>query len=117
MHLDTYLSSETGRNLTQVLFVYLTRTSELHAKEIKMLVQSLPEPYKPHIMSTYDKIVLEGIEQGIERGIERGIEQGDRQRAFTGIRNMLRKGFSVEDIVSILEVPKAWVEEVQSSDK
>lgn len=113
MHLDTYLSSETGRNLTQVLFVYLTRTSELHAKEIKMLVQSLPEPYKPHIMSTYDKIVLEGIEQGIERGIE----QGDKQRAFTGIRNMLRKGFSVEDIVSILEVPKAWVEEVQSSDK
>ena len=58
-------------------------------------------------MSTYDKIVLEGIEQGIE--------QGDKHRAFTGIHNMLHKGFAVEDIISILDVPKAWVDEVLAS--
>lgn len=105
----------------QVLFVYLSKSSNLDHQEMDKLIQSLPEPFKPYIMSTYDKIILEGVKQGVKQGIEQGIEQGlelgDKKRAFTGIKNMLVKGFSIEDIASILEVPLSWVREVQEQIK
>lgn len=121
VHLENYRSAESGRNLMQVLFVYLSKSSNLDHQEMDKLIQSLPEPFKPYIMSTYDKIILEGVKQGVKQGIEQGIEQGlelgDKKRAFTGIKNMLVKGFSIEDIASILEVPLSWVREVQEQIK
>ena len=69
-------------------------------------------------MQREDDAREDGIEQGIERGIEQGIGQGIEQGIFMGkqirdrelVINMYGKGFSMEDIIQVTEIPleKSW---------
>ena len=48
-------------------------------------------------------------DQGIEQGLEKGIEKGRQE----DIEKLLLKGIlSSEEIASVLEVDRAWVEEI-----
>ena len=48
-------------------------------------------------------------DQGIEQGLEKGIEKGRQE----DIEKLLLKGIlSPEEIASVLEVDRAWVEEI-----
>ena len=48
-------------------------------------------------------------DQGIEQGLEKGIEKGRQE----DIEKLLSKGvLSPEEIASVLEVDRAWVEEI-----
>jgi hypothetical protein len=46
-----------------------------------------------------------GIEQGLERGIEQGIEQGKEEKALVIARNLLAKGWAVEDVAETTDLP------------
>ncbi|TCO68983.1 Rpn family recombination-promoting nuclease/putative transposase [Marinisporobacter balticus] len=55
-----------------------------------------------NLEKTLDNIEKKGIKQGISKGIEQGIIQGENNKSLTVARNMLIKGFNVEDIVDIV---------------
>jgi hypothetical protein len=52
-----------------------------------------------------------GIEQGIERGIEQGIERGEEKKAFAIARNLLAKGWAIEDVAETTDLS---IEKVRS---
>ena len=59
----------------------------------------------------------QGIEQGLEKGIEKGRQEGRLEGRQEGrqedIEKLLLKGvLSPEEIASVLEVDRAWVEEI-----
>ena len=59
----------------------------------------------------------QGIEQGLEKGIEKGRQEGRLEGRQEGrqedIEKLLLKGIlSPEEIASVLEVDRAWVEEI-----
>ena len=52
-------------------------------------------------------------DQGIELGLEKGIEKGRQEGRQEDIEKLLLKGIlSPEEITSVLEVDRAWVEEI-----
>ena len=52
-------------------------------------------------------------DQGIEQGLEKGIEKGRQEGRQEDIEKLLLKGIlSPEGIASVLEVDRAWVEEI-----
>ena len=59
----------------------------------------------------------QGIEQGLEKGIEKGRQEGRQEGRLEGrqedIEKLLLKGvLSPKEIASVLEVDRAWVEEI-----
>jgi hypothetical protein len=64
-----------------------------------------------------EKGLEQGLEKGLEKGLEQGLEKGLEEGKIIGIRNMLRKGFVLEDICSILEVTEAFVATIQKQLK
>ncbi len=52
-------------------------------------------------------------DQGIEKGIEKGIEEGRQEGRKEDVQKLLLKRvLSPEEIASVLEVDRAWVEEI-----
>jgi predicted transposase/invertase (TIGR01784 family) len=56
-------------------------------------------------------IIPQWIERGIEQGIERGIERGEEKKALVIARNLLAKGWAVEDVAETTDLP---IEKVRS---
>ena len=55
----------------------------------------------------------QGIEQGLEKGIEKGRQEGRQEGRLEDIEKLLLKGIlSPDEIASVLEVDRAWVEEI-----
>ena len=55
----------------------------------------------------------QGIEQGLEKGIEKGRQEGRLEGRQEDIEKLLLKGIlSPKEIASVLEVDRAWVEEI-----
>ena len=56
-----------------------------------------------------DRIEKRGREEGIKQGIEQGIEQGILTERERMIRQIHKKGYSVEQISEIVEMPEQAV--------
>ena len=55
----------------------------------------------------------QGIEKGIEQGFEKGIVKGRQEGRMEDVQKLLlKKVLSPEEIASVLEVDRAWVEEI-----
>ena len=60
-----------------------------------------------------DQGIEKGIEKGIEQGFEKGIEEGRQDGRKEDVQKLLLKRvLSPEEIASVLEVDRAWVEEI-----
>ena len=60
-----------------------------------------------------DQGIEKGIEKGIEQGFEKGIEEGRQEGRMEDVQKLLLKRvLSPEEIASVLEVDRAWVEEI-----
>ena len=60
-----------------------------------------------------EKGIEKGIEQGFEKGIVKGIEKGRQEGRMEDVQKLLlKKVLSPEEIASVLEVDRAWVEEI-----
>lgn len=74
------------------------------------MCQALEEYYQDGVQEGIEKGILlgraEGIEQGIEQGIEKGIVQGKKSIVI----NMMKKGFDIELIADVSNLP---IDEVQ----
>ena len=77
------------------------------------MCQALDEYYQDGVQEGIEKGIQQGIEkgiaQGMKQGIEQGIEKGIEQGKKSIIINMLKKGFDMELIADISNMP---VEEV-----
>jgi hypothetical protein len=56
---------------------------------------------------TFEEVFTEAgiIPQWIERGIEQGIERGEEKKALAIARNLLAKGWAVEDVADTIDLP------------
>ena len=60
-----------------------------------------------------EKGIEKGIEQGFEKGIVKGIEKGRQEGRMKDVQKLLiKRVLSPEEIASVLEVDRAWVEEI-----
>ena len=64
------------------------------------------------VMSTYELDLQYKFEQGIEQGIERGEQLGEEKQLEKVVRMLIAKGFSVQQINLMLEIPIEKVEAV-----
>ncbi len=82
------------------------------------------EPYKTQIMDSLLKdidyepgsMIDQWIKEGMEKGLQQGLQQGIEKERELNIVRMLRKGFSVKDIVEILEVEESFVLKVKQKN-
>ncbi|AOL34880.1 MULTISPECIES: Rpn family recombination-promoting nuclease/putative transposase [Geobacillus thermoleovorans group] len=75
-------------------------------REVKAMETKEREKVLELIISYEQKGRKEGLEEGIKRGIQQGIKQGMKQGMKQLIRNMARKGMTVEDIARLVDLPE-----------
>ncbi|RXS87550.1 Rpn family recombination-promoting nuclease/putative transposase [Geobacillus sp. PK12] len=75
-------------------------------REVKAMETKEREKVLELIISYEQKGRKEGLEEGMKRGIEQGIKQGMKQGMKQLIRNMARKGMTVEDIARLVDLPE-----------
>ena len=60
-----------------------------------------------------DQGIEQGLEKGIEKGRQEGLQEGRQEGRQDDIEKLLLKGIlSPDEIASVLEVDRAWVEEI-----
>ena len=57
--------------------------------------------------------IEQGIQQGIGQGIQQGIGQGEVNKAHKIAINMLKKDYSVEEVLEATELSKAEVKKLK----
>ena len=75
------------RNFLKQTFVYVLSASDIHPKEIKKILETIPEPIKEDIMTTYTRIAEENQQIGEQIGIQIGEQIGIQKGEQIGIRN------------------------------
>jgi hypothetical protein len=50
---------------------------------------NIPQPITEKVMSTYDQIKAEGVNEGIEQGIEQGIKKGIEKAILNAFDNSI----------------------------
>jgi hypothetical protein len=60
-----------------------------------------------HDTATFEEVFTEAgiIPQWVERGIEQGIERGEEKKALAIARNLLAKGWAMEDVAETTDLP------------
>ncbi len=99
---------KSGMNIIQKLVMYIYNVNDIDVESLRNTVSELISHEKgDEIMTTTAERL---ISQGIERGLEKGFEKGKIDDA----KKMLSKGFSVEDVVDITELPIKQIENLKS---
>ncbi len=76
-------------------------------EDLADVLAQIPDDIKPLVMTTYDRIVSQGLEKGLEKGLE--------LKTIQAIRNMHKEGLNVTTIARVLEVDPAFVRHILDS--
>ena len=71
MVVTLFSAEKTDKNFLEILVVYSFSVTDLSEKNISESIESIPKPIKDKVMTTYDRIMNEGIEKGIEKGVSK----------------------------------------------
>ncbi len=96
-----------GSGCSWAFFETYVKLSEEEEQQLQREVKAMETKEKEKVLELIISYEQKGREEGLEEGIERGIQQGMKQL----IRNMARKGMTVEDIARLVDLSE---EEVRS---
>lgn len=82
---------------------------------MKIFQMSKGKRQQPLVMTTYDRIVAQGLEKGLEKGIVQGLEKGLELKTIQAITNMHKEGFDDTTIARVLEVDLSFVRHILDS--
>ena len=110
VHAERYIETDEGKKFIETMFVYLTRTTELSAKEIRdASIKS--SKLKEMLMKGYTLLELE-LEEREVKGMEKGMEKGMVQKEFILIKRGWEKGLTPEFIAEFGDIPLKKVKEM-----
>lgn len=115
----SHLSSDTVRALSVLLNIPdLWRKREqyrdkTYGSEEYNMCQAWEEIKEECYAKGVSQGISQGITQGISQGISQGIEKGSRDKARTIVQNMLKHGFSKEEICELTECSAEFVSKLQ----
>ena len=75
--------------------------------------QEIYEAERKRIMDKKEEIKTaeeKGLERGIEKGLEKGIEKGVKKGQVNSAVKLLKKGYSEEEVIELLEINQAIIE-------
>jgi len=97
---------ESGLKIIEKMPLYLFTVNDIQPEKVRDSIDRLISADKGDIaMTTAERLIQQGIEKGMEKGLKKGILNGKKETAL----NMLRRGYSREDIADITGLP---VEEI-----
>ena len=67
MVVTLFSAEKTDKNFLEILVVYSFTVTDLSEKNISESIESIPKPIKDKVMTTYDRIMNEGIEKGVSK--------------------------------------------------
>ncbi|MCB9310593.1 MAG: Rpn family recombination-promoting nuclease/putative transposase [Lewinellaceae bacterium] len=91
------------RNFLKQTFVYVLSASDIHPKEIKKILETIPEPIKEDIMTTYTRIAEENQQIGEQIGIQKGEQIGIQKGEQIGIQKGEQIGIQKEKVEIVLK--------------
>ena len=98
---EIYLKNPQNNHFLQTIFVYLFKNTDIQGDELENIVTSVHENIKDFTMSTYDRLINEGLikgrQEGIDLGIEKGIDIGVVKGRHEVVTNILTKFPEWED--------------------
>ena len=105
----------------QTLIKYIACYSDLDKKEFRDRIIDYQPILKDTIMTVaqqWQQIgvkqgIEQGIKQGIKQGVEQGMDQGTKQTNHQVIRNMLRDGYTDQQIIKIVGISLKTLESLK----
>ena len=107
---EIYLKNPQNNHFLQTIFVYLFKNTDIQGDELENIITSVHENIKDFTMSTYDRLINEGLIKGRQEGIDLGIEKGIDIGVVKGIDIGVVKGRH-EVVTSILTKFPEWEDE------
>jgi len=90
--LDYILNLPQGEDMFRALLIYAIQNTDLPTEQINEKINFINENTGGTVMSTYDKLINQGIEIGSERGRQEGIEIGSERGRQEGEIVGIEKG-------------------------
>jgi predicted transposase/invertase (TIGR01784 family) len=85
-------------------------------RNFKPLIEKIMESVAIYIKEENDVLYQKGMKNGIQTGVEKGVQTGklvgDELRLKVGIRNMLAKGFLLNDIAELMDISMERLDEI-----
>jgi Putative transposase, YhgA-like len=96
----------------RLYYEYMSRHTEMEAEEFHDLADNYFESQsKSVVMTTYDKIVLKGMQEGILKGMQEGKLEEREERNTVLVRRGLKKGLSIIEMSDLYDLT---IEEVKA---
>jgi len=116
-NINQIIEDKRGMDVFETVINYISNA--LKQNEMEILKEKILDiyPKTENVFESYaDYIERRGIEKGIERGFEKGIEKGIKEGIETQnkilVRNCYFKGFSLEEISQITNLPIKKIKEI-----
>ncbi len=90
------------RNFFEMIIVYLSNVSEIEEEMLNKAIESIPEPLKHDIMTTYQQLIEKGEKVGIEKGEKVGIEKGIEKGREESVIQVILNGFDNDINIKLL---------------
>jgi predicted transposase YdaD len=107
------ISEEHNSNFIELIIVYLLKKSEFSASETKQLLETISNPVKDYVMTSYYNLIafgkIKGIEEGRAEGKAEGIAEGKAEgitkAKYEVVKKAHLKGYPVEEIADLVGMP------------
>ena len=84
-------------------------------KEVQAILHNFKQVFKEFRTDMEVRNMMTALEDSRADGIVEGIEK-EKEKAETALK-MLRKGYKIEDIADIIEMPLLWIENLDATSK
>ncbi len=99
---EEYFEKQGGKVFFHTILIYLTSTTSPKESDFLQSVKLLKPKLKKNVMTLYEQLIEKGKKEGFEETIEKATVR------------MIRKGFSNELIVEVLDVTEEYVNEIRA---
>jgi predicted transposase/invertase (TIGR01784 family) len=119
-----------GQRFIQTVLLYIGQGSKLKPVEIIAIFRSISRKTEQLVMSAFETLIEQGVQQGVQQGIREGMQQGIREGMQQGIREgmqqatlqhikgLLRLNLDATAIAAAFDMPletvKAYIKQIQS---
>lgn len=91
------LSEEHNTNFIELIIVYLLKKSEFSAVETKELLETISNPVKDNVMTSYDNLIAFGKLEGKA--------EGTTETKYEVVKKAHSKGYPAEEIADLVGIP------------
>jgi predicted transposase/invertase (TIGR01784 family) len=94
---------------------HLTHSKRISYETIVQIEEQTLPKRKRSMLSYFDEIKNESLEQGLEQGLKKGMKEGEKKASEKIAENLIRDGMEISKICQYTGMSRKQVEQIQNN--